>query len=54
MKVGIKEAIVTCSTDNISSKKIIEKNNGELLGIIFDEKENENLYKYRIVLSNDK
>lgn len=54
VKVGIKEAIVTCSTDNISSKKIIEKNNGELLGIIFDEKENENLYKYRIVLSNDK
>lgn len=54
VKIGIKEAIVTCNIDNISSKKIIEKNNGKLLGTIFDEEENENLYKYSIATSNDK
>ena len=27
-KIGIKEAIVTCNIDNISSRKIIEKSNG--------------------------
>jgi predicted acetyltransferase len=50
-KLGIKNAIVTCSTDNIPSRKIIEKNNGELLGVIFDEEENEHLYKYSIATS---
>lgn len=49
-KIGIKEAIVTCNIDNIASRKIIEKNNGKLLGTIFDEEENENLYKYSITL----
>ena len=53
-KIGIKEAIVTCNIDNISSKKIIEKNNGKLLGTIFDEEENEYLYRYSIPTSNDK
>jgi len=48
LKLGIKEAIVTCSTENSASKKIIEKNNGKLLGTIFDEEENENLYRYSI------
>lgn len=47
-KIGIKKAIVNCKIDNIASKKIIEKNNGELLGIIFDEEEKEHLYKYSI------
>lgn len=36
--------------DNIASKKIIEKNNGKLLGTIFDEEENEHLYRYVITL----
>lgn len=49
-KIGIKEVIVTCNIDNIASKKIIEKNNGKLLGTIFDEEENENLYKYSIIV----
>lgn len=49
-EIGIKEAIVTCNIDNIASRKIIEKNNGKLLGTIFDEEENENLYKYSITL----
>lgn len=49
-KIGIKEVIVTCNIDNIASKKIIEKNNGKLLGTIFDEEENETLYKYSITV----
>jgi len=55
LKIGIKEAIVTCNIDNIASKKIIEKNNGELLGAFFDEKEDVNIYKYSIstlIISN--
>jgi predicted acetyltransferase len=48
-KIGIKEVMVTCNIDNIYSKKIIEKNNGKLLETIFDEAENENLYRYSIV-----
>jgi len=51
-KIGIKEAIVTCNIDNLSSKKIIEKNNGQLLGTIFDEEENEKLYKYCIAITS--
>ena len=47
-KIGIEEVILTCSVDNTASKKIIEKNNGKLLGTIFDEEENEYLYKYSI------
>jgi predicted acetyltransferase len=44
---------VTCNIDNIFSKKIIERNNGKLLGTIFDEEENENLYKYSIPTTVD-
>ena len=51
MKIGIKIAIITCKIDNTASKKIIEKNNGKLLGTIFDEEENECLYKYSIALT---
>ena len=47
-KIGIEELILTCNIDNAASKKIIEKNNGKLYGIIFDEEENEYLYKYCI------
>lgn len=49
-KIGIKEVIITCNIDNIASKKIIEKNNGKLLGTIFDEEENENMYEYSITI----
>ena len=52
MKLGIFEAIVTCNVDNIASRKIIEKNNGQLLGTIFDEEENEHLYRFKIPNSN--
>lgn len=53
VKIGLKEVIATCSIDNIASKKIIEKSNGKLLGIIFDEEDNENLYKYSIPTTNN-
>jgi len=46
--------MVTCYVDNEFSKKIIEKNGGKLLGIIFNEEENENLYKYSISTSDNK
>lgn len=42
-----------CNIDNTASKKIIEKNNGKLLGTIFDEKEKEYLYEYSITLTTN-
>ena len=53
IKIGIEEVILTCNIDNIASKKIIEKSNGKLLGTVFDEEENEYLYKYSITLTAD-
>ena len=47
--LGINEAVLTCNTENIASKKIIEKNKGKLLGTIYDEEEDEHLYKYIIM-----
>ena len=47
-ELGISEAIVTCEVNNIASKKIIEKNHGVLLGTIYDEEDNENLYRYKV------
>lgn len=48
--IGIEDAVLTCNINNTASKKIIEKNRGILLGTVFDEEENEHLYKYRIPL----
>lgn len=53
LEIGIEDVIVTCNIDNTFSKRIIEKNNGQLLGVVFDEEENENLYKYSITISSD-
>lgn len=53
IKIGIEEVILTCNIDNIASKKIIEKNKGKLLGIIFDEEENEYMYKFSIILTTN-
>ena len=50
-EIGIKEAIITCNINNVASKKIIEKNNGKLLRISFDEKENEEIYEYTIFIN---
>lgn len=52
-ELRFEEVILTCNIDNIPSKKIIEKNNGKLLGTIFDEEENEWLYKFCIALTPD-
>lgn len=52
-QMGLAEAILTCNTENAASKKIIENNGGEWLGEIYDEEENEYLYKYRIPLKMD-
>lgn len=51
IKMGINDVIVTCDINNTASKKIIENNNGKLLATIFDEEENEYLYKYIISLT---
>lgn len=50
-EIRLEEVIVTCNVDNIASKKIIEKNNGKLWGTIFDEEENEYLFKFSITLT---
>lgn len=47
-KIGIKNVIITCNIDNEHSRKIIEKNNGRLLGTVYDSYEHERLYKYVI------
>jgi predicted acetyltransferase len=46
--IGITEVILTCRADNIASRKIIEKNHGKLLEIVFDPEENEEVCKYKI------
>lgn len=53
INIGIEEVILTCNIDNTASKKIIQKNNGKLLGTIFDEEENEYLYRYSITLTTN-
>ena len=52
-KIGIEEVILTSNISNIASKKIIEMNNGKLLGTIFDEEENEYMYKFSITSINN-
>ena len=48
ISIGLDEVILTCNVENVASKKVIEKNNGKLLGTVFDEEENEYMYKYSI------
>lgn len=50
-EIGIEVVFITCCVDNISSKKIIEKNNGKLLEEIYDEDEDEWLYRYGICIA---
>ena len=49
-KIGITEAIVTCSIDNAYSRKIIENNGGNLLGTIYDPEDKEYFNKFKIVI----
>ena len=47
-KIGIKEVVLTCNIENTASKKVIENNKGKLLTTIYDEEEDEFLYKFII------
>jgi predicted acetyltransferase len=47
-EMGIEDAILTCSIDNIASRRIIENNNGVLLGTFFAKEKNEHMYKFSI------
>ncbi len=53
VEIGLYEVILTCNIDNTASKRIIEKASGKLLGTVFDEEENEYLYKYSITLKTN-
>jgi len=50
--IGLKDVIVTCTLNGKASKRVIEKNNGTLLEIIFDPDDNLELYKYKITNTN--
>ena len=50
-KMGFKSVIITCRDDNIGSGKIIEKNGGKLLEVIFSHKDKTNMRRYRVDLS---
>ena len=45
---GIKDIVLTCNVDNITSRKIIEKSHGVFIGIVHDEEENEVLNQFII------
>ncbi len=47
---GFKSVIITCRDDNIGSAKIIEKNGGELLNLVFSKKDNTYMRRYRVDL----
>jgi predicted acetyltransferase len=51
--MGMYEVILTCEINNIASRKIIEKNNGKLLGTFFEKEENEHMYRYSIELTGE-
>jgi predicted acetyltransferase len=42
----LNEVVITCNIENAVSKKIIENHGGKFLGTIYDEEEDEHLYKY--------
>lgn len=49
-RIGITEAVLTCNINNTYSRKVIEKNNGNFLGTIYDPEDDEYLYRYSITL----
>lgn len=48
-EIGITDVILICTLNNIASKKIIEKNNGKFLEVVFDVEDNKELSKFRII-----
>lgn len=53
LSIGLDEVILTCTINNIPSKKIIEKNNGKFLETIFNKEDKEYMLKYSITLTNN-
>lgn len=49
---GIREAYITCSIHNPASRKIIEKNHGQLLGTVYDPDDRDTLYRFKIDTAN--
>ncbi|MBI9010615.1 MAG: GNAT family N-acetyltransferase [Clostridiales bacterium] len=47
-KLGIETVVLTCSVDNLYSKKIIENNNGKIIDTIYDEEDDEYMFKFII------
>jgi len=52
-EIGLNDVVLLCTLNNIASKKIIEKNNGKFLEVVFDAEDNKELYKYRIINNKD-
>ncbi len=50
-KFGFKDLIITCRDDNVGSQKIIEKNGGKLVEVIFSKKDNTYMRRYNVILS---
>lgn len=49
-KMGFKDLIITCRDDNLGSRKIIQKNGGKLLEMIFSKKDNTYMRRYNVIL----
>ena len=45
---GIEPVIINCETTNLASQKIIERNNGKLVGRVYDAEDDEHSYEYSI------
>lgn len=45
------EILIVCNENNIGSKKIIEKNGGKLINVIYDDSVKMNKFRYRIILN---
>lgn len=50
-EISLGEVLITCNENNIGSKKIIEKYNGKFIDKIYNNKENMNKLRYRIILN---
>ena len=51
-EIGLEQIIITCTDDNIGSKKIIENNGGTFIESAIIPGENKRMLKYRIILKN--
>ncbi len=49
-EIGFESVIITCRDDNVGSAKIIEKNGGKLVNIVFSKKDNTYMRRYNVDL----